>query len=73
MKTFRQWCQENGLNEGLWLNDDRAEESGPSVRAMRKSKRKQVQSTPAGMPGGMPGQMPGGAGAVPPQGGAGKM
>jgi hypothetical protein len=56
MKTFKEWLK---LKEGLWLSDDKAEETSGGVEAPAKSKRKQ----PAAM-GGM-----GAAGAAGPAGG----
>ena len=35
MKTFKEWLK---IKEGLWMPDDRAEETSGGVRAKRKSK-----------------------------------
>lgn len=56
MKTFKEWM----IKEGLWLSDDKAEETPPSVDARRRSKPTKGGSMGAG--GGMGGGMPMGGG-----------
>lgn len=51
MKTFKEWM----IKEGLWLSDDKAEETPPSVDAKRRSKPTKGGSMGAGGMGGMGG------------------